>query len=66
MTGQESGHVMGDIADAENRAVNGTAENVESAPAKSAPQSPVKSKAPTVHRSPSLVSLTCVLSMISI
>lgn len=59
MTGQESGHVMGDIADAESSTVNGTAETGERTqgkPVKSAPQSPVKSKAPTVHRSPSLVS----------
>jgi len=58
MTGQESGHVMGDIGD--DVAVNGSAETENSVvapakpPVKSAPQSPVKSKAPTVHRSPSL------------
>ncbi|XP_046681610.1 protein HID1-like [Homalodisca vitripennis] len=63
MTGQESGHVMGDLADVgSTAAVNGNAEPDQTAaqpapapaPAQSAPHSPVKSKAATVHRSPSL------------
>lgn len=64
MTGQESGHVMGDLTELEDAAVNGSAETtrevatVESQdkPVKSAPQSPARSKPPSVHRSPSLVS----------
>ncbi|XP_054290321.1 protein HID1 isoform X2 [Macrosteles quadrilineatus] len=72
MTGQESGHVMGDPDSPEDldsvsaaTAVNGRADTDASStnttqntskPLKSAPQSPVKSKAPTVHRSPSLPS----------
>lgn len=64
MTGQESGHVMGDLTELEGAAVNGSADttrevaSVESQdkPAKSAPQSPARSKTPSVHRSPSLVS----------
>lgn len=57
MTGQESGHMMGDGAETQGDVINGSMETGDKVQENTIPQSPVKSKPPTVHRSPSSVSI---------